>query len=214
MPFIRLPLTPRRTQKTSRPNSRKVRRTSNLHPNPRPTAIQPPSQPTAPRVIPTLPRQPMSFPLAAWSCPRPGLVRSTRRPSWFLPPPPRALETRPPAFSAASRSLIAGHRAAPAAIRSAPPPVPRRRPAKSQADRGPNIPHVPPQAAMPDPADLAPAVPARGLVLERPGRVVLAVRAPVPAERPQPAKLRLARNVPLPGAVADARNIPRPRKAQ
>jgi hypothetical protein len=150
------------------------------------------------------------------SCPKPARVRFTRHPWWLrlhLSPAPAI---RRPEFRAADRSSTAGPLAALAATSSAlPEALPDR--ARFPAVPVPSIPPAPRLAVTPEPVvlGLPERAPALALVPD-PGRLVPAALALVPALvalRRRPAKRR-ARSVPLPEAVADARSIPRPKKAR
>jgi len=159
---------------------------------------------------------PLLCPPAAWSCPRPGPVPCTRRPSWFPPHLKREQETWPAAFSAASRfSTAHGRPPVPVAIHSARrgvlqdsiPEEPVHAPSILRAQR---------LGAMPGPLDPARRATGQalqhGLALARPAQVASAAR-PVPAAHRRPARRR-AQRAPPPGAVAGARSIQRPRKAR
>ena len=169
---------------------------------------------SAPRGTRILHRPRRHCPRAAWLCRRLGLARSTPRPpSWRRrrwPPIP----AQPLAFSAAGQSLTAtGPPAVLAAIPSAPSMVLLERPASSPAVRDPSIPPAPHPAAMPaqaDPEHPEP-VPASAHVpaLDHPVPVARLVQA----AQHRPAKLH-ARRVPHPEDAADARSIPKRRKAQ
>ena len=152
---------------------------------------------------------------AAWSCHRLARAPCTRPPLWFLPCPPPTPESQPLVPRAEGQSLTAA------------PPVARARSASARRGarpavtplaqaRAPSTPRAPRQADMqvpavqaghPDPA-LGPAL-AHGQAL---ALVPVGRRAPVQEQR-QPAKRRAPR-VPHREAVADARSIPRPRKAR
>jgi len=172
---------------------------------------------TAPRDTPTLRRPPRLCLPGAWSCRKLDLARSTLlRPSllllrWSTP----ELRQQPAEFSAADPSLTATDPPAdPATIRSAPPVGRWVRPANSPADRVPSIPLARLLAVMPAPA--APELPARVLALAH----APALDHHVPADHPAPAAARRllvrrhARHAPLQEDAADARSIPRPKKAQ
>jgi len=165
----------------------------------------------APRVTPTSLRPLPLCRRAAWSCPKPGLARSTRRPRWFPPCTLRLPETWLAAFSAASPSLTVAPPALPAATSSAPLAALLGSILQAQV-RGPSILPAPEPAVMPVLAEQA--LPARvpasehGPALARRAPAVRLVRV---AQR-LPAKRR-ARSAPLLVAAVDVPSIPRRRKA-
>jgi hypothetical protein len=161
-------------------------------------------------------RQPLPCLPAAWLCPKPGLARSIRRPIQLHPHPPQALEIRPPAFNAASRSSTAGPLEAlaliPNALREA-----LQDSIRPERARVPSILPALHREATPDQVVLpllAPApVMARGPALERPVPADSAARHVLAALRP-PAR-RLVRSERRPAeAEVDARSTPRPKKAR
>src|ERR1019366_5995985 len=155
---------------------------------------------------------------AGSSCPRRARARSTRLPFCRPPHLPQPRRHRVPASNAVGLSLTADQSAVPAAIRSAPLADLPERVSSPAAVHAPSILPAPRPAAMPVPVALAVPAPvlasAHGPALAHPVRVVSADRAPALAVLRRPAK-RLVRSVPTrPRAVADARNIPRRRKAR
>jgi hypothetical protein len=169
---------------------------------------------SAPRGTRILHRPRRHCPRAAWLCRRPGLARCTQRPllsrrrRWPpIPEPPRA-------FSAAGQSLTAtGPPAVLAAIPSAPSMVLLERPASSPAVPVPSIPRALPPAVTPAQAELehpehAPAL-AHVPALDHPAPAARLVQA----AQHRPAKHHAPR-VPHREDAADARSIPRRRKAQ
>ena len=179
----------------------------------------------SPRVVltPMLLRQLRLF--AAWSCPRLGQGRYTRRPSSRRLPSCQvpATRLRVQAFNAANPSSTAtdpqaARAADPAAIRNALLAVLPERPASSPAaDRVQSTPRAQPPAAMPalvEPAHLA-RVPALALV---PGladhRAPASERVPEQAEqRRQLVKLHARSARPTNAPAAALRSTPRPKKA-
>jgi hypothetical protein len=157
-------------------------------------------------------RQHLPRPLAAWSCPKPARALFTKHPSCRRLNQAQATLLRALEFSVASQSSIVVPRAVRGVIRSGPPAALRPQD-NSLADRAPSIRLALPWAALP-----ALAPPAHG-----PASVPVLASADhlVPASVPvlaraalrQPAK-HLARSAPLLVDAVDARNTPRPRKAQ
>ena len=151
-------------------------------------------------------------PPGAWSCRKQGLGRSTPRPLWLTFRPQPAPEPPPAAFSAAGRSSTAAD-----PVLAAASPAHSRRRARSRP-----VPWRSTSQA-PHPHRLwrlrrhrragRPRSPSRHLA-RAPALDPLAPAAhPVPAAHRQPARPR-ARSAPHPEAAADARSIPKPRKAR
>jgi hypothetical protein len=146
---------------------------------------------------------------AAWSCPKPGLARSTRRPRWFQSCTPRRPVTWLAAFSAASQSSIAAPRAVRAALSSALPAA-HQVSILAAPVRVPSILPAPAPALTlaPERPEHVPAL-AHALALDHPAPAVRLVRV----ELHPPAKLRV-RSVHQRAAVVDVLSTPRRRKAQ
>jgi hypothetical protein len=161
-------------------------------------------------------RQPLPCPPAAWSCPKPGPAQSTKRPTRLKPHPPQAPGIKPQAFNAASRSSTVGLPEAPALIHNGLREA-LQDSTRPERARVPSILPAPRREAMPDLVALPFLAPvpvlAHGPALERPVQAASEVRPAPEALRP-PAR-RLVRSERRPAeAAADARSIPRPKKAR
>ena len=176
----------------------------------------------APRVIRTRRRQRPHCRPAAWSCPRPVLVPSTRRPLSSRLPLFREPEIRQPALasSVASPSSIAALPEAPEAIPNAACRVAQpERQASSPADLAPSTPRALRPAAMQAPALVDPVVlahvPALELALDSAAHLVRDLeRVLARAVHHRLVKRRVRSARPTNAPVAALRSIPRPRKAQ